>query len=90
VSDVTQYTALIDAKDAGAIRTLLTNTTQETQVLLSADTTARALSGAWMASRKSVSSDFETRVQTATQKVFRELIDITTMVEIEYLLQRLS
>jgi len=83
------YTPLIHAQDSASIRTLLTNTTQETQVLLQADAAAVALATAWTAAGELVPSGFETTVRNATAKVFRELIDITTEIEIEYLLKRL-
>jgi len=35
-------------------------------------------------------SAFVTSIQAATAKLFRELIDITTQVEVEYILQRLA
>lgn len=87
--NVTQYTALIKANDSNSIRTLLTNTTQESQVLLRADNAASALSTAWIAAGGIVPQVFVGGVSGAAQKVFRELIDITTQVEVEYLLQRL-
>jgi chorismate mutase len=83
------YTPLIHAQNSSAIRTLLTNTTQETQVLQQADAAAVALATAWTAAGELVPATFETSVRSATAKVFRELIDITTEIEIEYLLQRL-
>ncbi|KAF8581514.1 chorismate mutase [Ramaria rubella] len=89
VGSPAQYTPLIQAQNANSIRTLLTNTTQETQVLDQADTAAVALSTAWVTAGALVPDNFEAGVRNAAAKVFRELIDITTEIEIEYLLERL-
>lgn len=88
--DPVTYTNLIQAKNSTGIRTLLTNTTQETQVLLQADTAAVQLTNAWVGSGALVSSTFQDSVRNAAAKTFRNLIDITTEIEIEYLLARLN
>lgn len=87
-SDVAAFTALIDAQDATGIRVLVTNTTQEAGVLSQASAAATAFSDAWIKSGALVPATFASSLQNATARVFRELIDITTEIEIQYLLQR--
>ena len=83
-SNVTGFTALIKAKDANGIRLLVTNTTQEAGVLAQASTAAMAFATAWTTSGALVPSTFSSNLQAATAVLFRELIDITTQIEIEY------
>jgi len=90
LGDPTTYTGLIKAKNATAIRTLLTNTTQEASVLAQADVAAIQLSTAWVASGALVPATFQTTIRAAAAKVFRNLIDITTEIEIQYLLSRFN
>jgi len=87
--DPVTFTKLIMAQDADSIRTLLTNTTQEAAVLAQADTAAIQLSNAWIGAGALVPSTFQDTIRTAAMKTFRNLIDITTEIEIQYLLQRL-
>ncbi|KIJ34822.1 hypothetical protein M422DRAFT_782724 [Sphaerobolus stellatus SS14] len=87
--DTVTYTKLIKARNADGIRTLLTNTTQEASVLAQADTTAIQLSNAWIASGAFVPSTFQDTIRTVAMKTFRNLIDITTEIEVQYLLERL-
>ncbi|KII94861.1 hypothetical protein PLICRDRAFT_169570 [Plicaturopsis crispa FD-325 SS-3] len=89
-SNVTGFTPLIRVQNADTIRVLLTNTTQEAGVLAQAQTAANALSSSWVTSGALVPSTFGADLQAAAAKLFRELIDITTQIEIEYLLQRLT
>ncbi|RDB15848.1 putative chorismate mutase [Hypsizygus marmoreus] len=89
-ANVSGYTPLIYRRDASAIRTLLTNVTQEESVLTKAQAASRALASAWVSAGALVPSSFVASVQGAAVKVFRELIDITTQIEVEYLLQRLD
>ncbi|GJE89845.1 chorismate mutase [Phanerochaete sordida] len=88
-SNVTGFTDLIKAQDAAGIRVLVTNTTQESGVLSQASTAAAAFSDAWSKSGALVPGSFASNLQNATAKLFRELIDITTEIEVQYLLQRL-
>ncbi|KAF5378612.1 hypothetical protein D9615_007183 [Tricholomella constricta] len=92
-ANVTGYTPLIRSKNVDAIRALLTNTTQEQVVLDGAARVSITLATAWEAAQtasSAISKDFVARVQTAVVRVYRELIDITTEVEVQYLMQRLS
>ncbi|KAL4252148.1 Chorismate mutase [Abortiporus biennis] len=88
--NVTGYTPLIQAGDDTSIRVLLTNTTQEAGVLAQASTAATSFSNAWVGSGALVSTQFASNLQNAAAKVFRELIDITTEIEIQYLLARFN
>jgi chorismate mutase len=83
-SNVTGFTALIKANDTVGIRSLVTNTTQETGVLNQATASAAAFSDAWLKSGALVTDTFASNLQNATATLFRELIDITTEIEIEY------
>ena len=83
-SNVTGFTQLIHAKDAATIRVLVTNTTQEAGVLAQAAAVASAFSGAWVASGALVPNTFPGTLQAAAAALFRELIDITTEIEIQY------
>ena len=83
-SNVTGFTELIKAKDAAGIRVLVTNTTQEAGVLSQASAAASAFSSAWISSGALVPNTFSTTLQAATEVLFRELIDITTEIEIQY------
>lgn len=89
-SDPVSYTPLIQAVDATQIRVLLTNTTQEAGVLAQAATAAAAFSTAWITSGAAETPDFPVQLASVAAKVFRELIDVTTDIEIQYLLQRLN
>lgn len=87
------YTNLIKHRDRNGIRKLLTNTTQEASVLKDAQTASKALASAWETAQdasKADSDKFVRDIQKLAAKTFRELIDITTQVEIEYLLHRLD
>ncbi|KAF9460569.1 chorismate mutase [Collybia nuda] len=88
-ANVTVFVPLIKSKDAGTIRTLLTNTAQEANVLAQAATAATAFSTAWITSGASFPPATGVNLQNAAAKLFRELIDITTQIEIEYIMQRL-
>jgi len=88
--NVTGYTPLIKARDSNTIRTLLTNTTQEASVLAQAATAATAFSTAWVQAGASVAPNFAQNLQSAAAVTFRELIDITTEIEIQYLLARFN
>ena len=79
-ANVTGFTALIKAKDSAGIRVLVTNTTQEAGVLTQASAAAAAFAKAWTSSGALAPST----LQAATAVLFRELIDITTQIEIEY------
>ncbi len=83
-ANVTGYTDLIKKKDATGLRVLLTHTTQEASVLAQPNTAATAFANAWVASGALVSSTFTSDLQNAAAKTFRELIDITTEIEIQY------
>ena len=79
-ANVTGFTSLIKAKDSAGIRVLVTNTTQEAGVLTQASAAAAAFATAWTSSGALAPST----LQAATAVLFRELIDITTQIEIEY------
>lgn len=83
-ANVSGFTPLIQQQDSVSIRTLLTNTTQEASVLAQANTAATAFASGWVTSGALVSSTFSTDLTNAAATVFRELIDITTEIEIEY------
>ena len=83
-SNVTGFTSLIQAKDSAGIRALVTNTTQEAGVLSQASAAAGAFAQAWVTSGALVSDAFADNLQNAAAKLFRELIDITTDIEIQY------
>ncbi|KAG5642662.1 hypothetical protein DXG03_002374 [Asterophora parasitica] len=88
---VAEFTPLIKSGNVNALRTLLTNTTQEKIVLESANSAAFALATAFEAAQNdppAIAKAFVSRVQTAVARVYRELIDVTKEVEIQYLLQR--
>lgn len=53
-------------------------------MLAQANTAATAFANAWVASGALVSSTFTADLQNAAAKTFRELIDITTEIEIQY------
>ena len=90
-SILSSFTPLIKSKDSNTIRVLLTNTTQETSVLDQAASASSALASAWESAQGAANpSPFVTAIQAAAAKVFRELIDITTEVEIQYILARLN
>jgi len=92
-ANVSGFTPLIQKKDSSTIRVLLTNTTQESVVLSTAATAAFNIATAWESAQgasATVASGVVASVQSAVAKLFRELIDITTQVEIEYILQRLN
>ncbi|KAI0080220.1 chorismate mutase [Panus rudis PR-1116 ss-1] len=89
-SNVTVFTDLIHKKDTTAIRTLLTNTTQEAGVLAQAATASAAFSNAWTQAGAIEATSFGGNVQNATAKLFRALIDITTDIEVQYILARLD
>lgn len=92
-ANVSGYTPLIKSKNAATIQVLLTNTTQETVVLTGAASASLAVATAWETAQTATTvttSAFVTSIQAATAKLFRELIDITTQVEVEYILQRLA
>ncbi|KIP06274.1 hypothetical protein PHLGIDRAFT_467034 [Phlebiopsis gigantea 11061_1 CR5-6] len=88
-ANVTGFTSLIEAQDGAGIRALVTNTTQEAGVLSQASAAADAFAQAWVTSGASVSDAFANNLQNAAAKLFKELIDITTDIEVQYLLQRL-
>jgi chorismate mutase len=90
LGNATVFRALIAAQDADTIHTLLVNRTQEGVVLAQADSAAVALTGAWTAAGGIVPASFEASVRNATFTVFRNLIDVTTQTEVEYLLRRLD
>ncbi|KAJ3559076.1 hypothetical protein NM688_g565 [Phlebia brevispora] len=83
-SNVTGFTQLIKARDADGIRTLVTNTTQEAGVLAQAATAVSAFTEAWVSSGALVPDTFGSTLQQAAAVLFRELIDITTEIEIQY------
>ncbi|TCD65031.1 chorismate mutase aro7 [Steccherinum ochraceum] len=89
-ADVSGFTPLIKAINTSQIRTLLTNTTQEAGVLAQAATAATAFSTAWVASGAAEPATFPTQLGNVAAKVFRELIDTTTDIEVQYLLQRFN
>ncbi|CAL1715363.1 unnamed protein product [Somion occarium] len=89
-SNVTGFTSLIKSKDATTIRALLTNTTQETGVMAQAATAATAFSNAWTTSGAAETISFVGSLQNVTSKLFRELIDVTTDIEVQYILARLN
>lgn len=83
---------MIVANQTADIRTALTNTTQEGVVLSQADGAALVIAGAWetaSAAPSATASAFVSSVQDAVAKLFRQLIDTTTTIEVEYLRQRL-
>ncbi|KAF8518332.1 chorismate mutase [Gautieria morchelliformis] len=90
LGNATVFTQLIKAQDTDSIHTLLVNRTQEGVVLAQADSAAVAFTSAWTAAGGIVPDTFEATVRNATFKVFRNLIDITTQTEVEYLLHRLD
>lgn len=90
LGNATVFQALIKAQDANAILGLLINRTQESVVLAQADGAAVALTSAWTASGGIVPATFEASIRNTTFKVFRNLIDLTTQTELEYLLRRLD
>lgn len=81
---MTGFTPLIEAQDSEGIRALVTNTTQEAGVLSQASTAASAFSDAWIHAGALVPSTFASNLQNATAMLFRELIDITTEIEVQY------
>lgn len=83
-ADVASFTPLIKARNSTQIRVLLTNTTQEAGVLAQAATAATAFSTAWTASGAAESTDFPAQLGNVAAKVFRELIDVTTDIEVQY------
>ncbi|TFK69861.1 chorismate mutase [Pluteus cervinus] len=92
-SNTTGFIPLIESKDVSTIRILLTNTTQESVVLATADAAAQEVANAWGEAQTfpvEVQMAFTSSVQEAVAKLFRELIDVTTLVEVKYLLQRLN
>ncbi|KAF8879404.1 chorismate mutase [Infundibulicybe gibba] len=89
-ANVTQYASLIKAGDSAAILVLLTDAAQVAAVLTQADNAATVLARSWVAAGQVTEANFESDLRAATETVFRELIDITTQVELEYLLQRLE
>ncbi|THH20939.1 hypothetical protein EW146_g511 [Bondarzewia mesenterica] len=89
-SNVTGYTPLIQSNNSEAIRTLLTNTTQETGVLAQASNAADEFSTAWIGSGALVPGAFAGDLRNATARLFRELIDLTTEVEVQYVSEKLT
>lgn len=89
LADPANITALIKAQDVNSIHTILVNRTQEGVVLDEADNAAVLFASAWNNAGGLPPPTFETSVRNATFKVFRNLIDITTQTEVEYLLGRL-
>jgi chorismate mutase len=89
-SDVAGFTALIQANNVSAIHTALLNLTQEGVVLAAADTAATALATAYITAGAILPADFVTAVRNATHLLYRNLIDLTTLGEITYILQRLE
>ena len=83
-ANVTGFTSLIKKKDSTNIRVLLTNTTQEDAVMQQASTAASGFSNAWITAGASEPSTFSNSLQTVTSKLFRELIDVTTDIEVQY------
>jgi len=91
-ANVSGFTPLIKLKDATTIQVLLTNVTQEEVVLEGAASASLAVATAWETAQTATTATtaaFVASIQAATAKLFRELIDITTQVEVEYILQRL-
>ncbi|KZS87834.1 chorismate mutase [Sistotremastrum niveocremeum HHB9708] len=92
-SNVTAYTPLIKAKDADSIRVLLTNVAQETSVLTEAAADSFTFAQDWEVAQGATNASttaFITALQAAAAATYRELIDITTEVEIQYILARLD
>lgn len=83
-ADPNSYTPLIRAQDSAQIRVLLTNTTQEAAVLAQAATAASAFTMAWNSSEAAPSQTLSGDLVNIASTVFRNLIDVTTNVEIEY------
>ncbi|KAF8505203.1 chorismate mutase [Hysterangium stoloniferum] len=88
-SDVPGFTSFIRANNVTAIHTALQNVTQEGVVLASADAAANALATAYIAAGAILPADFVTAVRTAAHALYRNLIDLTTLGEVTYILQRL-
>ncbi|KAK7687652.1 hypothetical protein QCA50_008867 [Cerrena zonata] len=88
-ANVTGFTSLIKTKDSTNIRVLLTNTTQEDAVMQQASTAASGFSSAWVTAGASEPPSFGNGLQNVTSKLFRELIDVTTDIEVQYILNRL-
>ncbi|KAG6853104.1 hypothetical protein C0991_006870 [Blastosporella zonata] len=92
-ADPTKFTPLIEAQDAEAIRALVTVKTQEQTVLSNAADASTVLAAAWGTAQLAPSMPstyFVERVQAAVSQLYRELIEITTEVEVQYLLERLN
>jgi len=87
--DVALYTPLIHSGNSTALRALVTNTTQEQVVLTQADQAVNATVQAVIASGEIVPPGLLAAARSVVAKLFRELIDETTLVEIDYLLARL-
>jgi len=92
-ANITGYTSLMRSRDADSIRHLLTNTTQEQIVLDGAASASLTLAMAWEGAQTTspdISNAFVARIQAAVAEVYRELIRVTTEVEVQYLLYRLD
>jgi len=89
-SDVPGFTSLIRANNVTAIHAGLQNVTQEGVVLASADAAANALATAYITAGAILPADFVTAVRTAAHALYRNLIDLTTLGEVTYILQRLN
>lgn len=89
-ANVTAYTPLILSDSSEEIRVLLTNTTQEASVLTHASNSTSTFTGAWIGSGATVPGTFAANLQNATANLYRHLIDLTTEIEVQYLLERLQ
>lgn len=87
-SNVTVFTSFIQQNDVKSIRDAVTNTTQKAGVLSQASNAAAAFAGAWATSGALLSGSFANDLQNATETLFRKLINVTTEIEIQYLLRR--
>ena len=87
--DVALYTPLIHSANSTGLRALVTNITQEQVVLTQADQVVNATVQAVIASGEIVPPGLLAAARNVVAKLFRELIDVTTQVEIDYLLARL-
>ncbi|KAH8103919.1 chorismate mutase [Cristinia sonorae] len=87
-ADVASFTSLIQARNTTQIRVLLTNTTQEATVLTGATNAASAFTTAWTSSGALDSPTYASDFSNIAFTTFRRLIDITTDIEVQYLLER--
>jgi len=89
-SNVTAFTPLIKANNADEIRVLLTNIPQQNTVLSQAANDSSAIATVWETAQGATNpTAFVAAIQNATAQLYNELIEITTQVEIEYILARL-